>query len=1032
MNAKQKQDHKNKQKHISVAIWLKHVVCSTSPFAMEPHEQFLDIAGPGEAFAKHADRDIAKHCEVFKDFLTNRARCWVEERTEEPIQEIFQSDGTPVTTTERTADAWEEFKVVRRGRQTEEYLIQRLWLNDTHSNVCPVFGEPRLMADKTADTHYKGYAEMWPGAREMGARACVHKHFVFDDAVKSAIAHRIKQNNAAYEYMLAEEFPETAALLILWTWITIVNCKAHVFHNALKWAMLIQMTTKSLMRDCWIVLASLRNSFEQLVEDLPDWILARIRYMDWDAGVCRDTWETFGLEGAWLLYFLDLQIRFQDGFLYVAVKFETDGHALQKVKVAILFLWKFRRWTEARWLGMGRCCRQLFSCLFLGLEDLVHGILSRKKSHKYHLSGFNRLNDKIKRMLAVVTCTSRVSEKPLALLLKDNRLALTLPAVDQAIDTWSKKATDLPEHTLEVLALTAGMSTTELRDGNFHSVETQVAYARHGLLEARGLPWSLARGDVVHNLRTLKAGPKPVEEVAGRIWDLMDLGETPESLTPTVYLLAQVPWTTKAVEDPHAVANAIMRANKAKGRDTVMPIAVLRQASPLFRRNPDELKLERLQGKIDSVRRRQVWKINGRHVFCKALVEVARDEGASGNVVAQGFSRRVIQFHGKRWEAMHPTRRARYRTDAVALQQVKREANLKELHSLLEKLRAAKLQFEENALEGRSIDLLDRCRFSEAALCDYDDFFEKSEYKQDFVDERRAKARVPLRPPLQQELATLDIFKGNAKPPPTQRPVWTAWMAYNRDVFTTCVVRFTKGDECRHFKFAYASQQPLNVAMHKANVVEDYEPLLEADRQEEQDLTVWTHSFDVDLTQPYYTDAGDFDDLGDVHILTDVHKRVTGYLATDSDYNTLGEMMAKLPENVRDGAEAQSREKDNIVQPEPWMMDPYMWEFVKEGGDLGDPGKTSPKFRTVVDHYDSSDDSSEDDDLLDEMDAMDQLLERREVLDSERGEDLDVFWWCLRGGPWTARVRGVAYDAYAAMARGKDARAFCVHYGTTV
>ena len=58
-------------------------------------------------------------------------------------------------------------------------------------------------------------------------------------------------------------------------------------------------------------------------------------------------------------------------------------------------------------------------------------------------------------MLAVVSCTSLVSEKPLALLLKDNRLALTIAAVDAESAKWRDKALNLPEHALEVLARAA-------------------------------------------------------------------------------------------------------------------------------------------------------------------------------------------------------------------------------------------------------------------------------------------------------------------------------------------------------------------------------------------------------------------------------------------------------------------------------------------------------------------------------------------------------------------------------------------------
>ena len=990
-----------------------------------PHRELLDVAGPHSSWEKHDDRIIAKHTEVLKDFLQARAATWVLQHIDEPILEVFQSDGTPVTTVEREADRWEDYQVVRRGKQTEEYLIQRLWLSDVHGDVTPLFQEPRLLADKTALTHYSGHAELWKGARAMGAEHAVLSHHCFDSAVKAPLEHRFRQERNAYEYMLSVESAATAAQMILWSWFTCVACKAHLFHNALKWAMLVGAAHTTLMRNTWVVLASLTNAFEQLVDELPQWIRSMLAFEDWDPETCRDTWTTLHITGTWLEFICDLQLRFKNGQLWIAEKFANDEHAHDKVKIAILFLWRFRRWCEARWCGVGRCSRQLLASLFVGLEHLVKGILARKHSHKYHLSGFERLDAGIKRMLAITACSSLVSEKPLALLLQDNRLALTLPDIDREMDEQATKVLTIPEHTIAELARTADMSCTELRDGNCQSVDVQMVYARHGLREVRQQPWTLCRGDVVQNLNDLHAGAKPTEEVSARIWDLLEMGETPETLKPVVDLLAQVPWTTKAVEDPHRVANAIMKCKKAKGRNTILPISVLRQAAPLFRRSMDEQKVQNLQKRIDAVRRRQTWKINGRHAYCKALIETARDAGTSGTVVAQNFGTRVLKFHGKRWDEMDMRRKNKYRDDAVGLRLAKQAVNKTQRESLICKLRSAKQKREENLKKNRSMDLLDRCRFSDATLCEYDSFFNKTAYTREYVEEQRRQANTPLQQPIGAVVATLDLFPGTLRKTEPPRPEWLRWMAHNREFFPNTMLRVTLGPAVLYYKFAFASQNPLNIGMHAATLAEDYEPLLHAGLQADQDLEAWEYSFDLDLSRTYYTDTDDFTVLGELSVLPDVHLRVTRYLGSDSNWMTIDEVKAFLPEHPRTTAEKEP-DTEHIVEPEPWMEDPYMWEFVKAGGDTRCSTKVQPKFLPKDDDRSSCSDGS--DCTLDDVEAMDALLERREELEEEREEGQETFWWTLRGGPWTKKNKGVAFDAYAAMARGKDAKAWCVHY----
>ena len=102
------------------------------------------------------------------------------------------------------------------------------------------------MTSKTYLVSYNGMTELWRGARLNGAKDIVISGYCFDGAVKSAMERRIRQMHTAIESHIADEFPETAAWLILKSWIVVVGCCCHFMHNALKWAVLENLATKKL------------------------------------------------------------------------------------------------------------------------------------------------------------------------------------------------------------------------------------------------------------------------------------------------------------------------------------------------------------------------------------------------------------------------------------------------------------------------------------------------------------------------------------------------------------------------------------------------------------------------------------------------------------------------------------------------------------------------------------------------------------------------------------------------------------------
>ena len=89
-----------------------------------------------------------------------------------------------------------------------------------------------------------------------------------------------------------------------------------------------------------------------------------------------------------------------------------------RIPALLLHVWRFRVWSDTRWLGFGHGARVLLFSLFLGFEDLARFALNAGCS-SYYIGGVLRnLTGGVRRLLAVVGISCRVSNVALSLLLK--------------------------------------------------------------------------------------------------------------------------------------------------------------------------------------------------------------------------------------------------------------------------------------------------------------------------------------------------------------------------------------------------------------------------------------------------------------------------------------------------------------------------------------------------------------------------------------------------------------------------------------
>ena len=449
-------------------------------------EELLWLSQPSQVLDKRDVERVEKHAIVFQDFLAARAHRFLEERLHSPILETFMSDGTPISTMERHHIDWDNFHINRAGKVCREFLVQRLWLQDSHGSISCLFGDIKLMQDKTHLTSYAGMTSLWQGARALGHKSFVLSHHVFDRAIMSAMRHRIRQRTAAWDFHLACTSADEAPVLILMTWVTVVGCQLHDYQNGLKWAVFHVFCDKGIMRDAWVVFASLRQSFEQLVQMLTSWLPAHTSFESCELEEdMAPWWRLLCISEDMLPLLNELKPRWINGKLRINETCEADPKCFEKVTGLILYTWSFRRWSEARWGGCSKSSRSLVLALWCGMEGVVNNILADKKQSHYYISGFQRLSHVVRRMMALTCATSLVTDEPLAIAKEDDRLVKRLPDIDAALMNNAMFCVTLPEWIIKVLADMGGQSPSEFRTDLFQSVISQLAYVRMRLREPR-------------------------------------------------------------------------------------------------------------------------------------------------------------------------------------------------------------------------------------------------------------------------------------------------------------------------------------------------------------------------------------------------------------------------------------------------------------------------------------------------------------------------------------------------------------------
>ena len=586
---------------------------------------------------KNSDHQLAIACEASKAMLKARAKLLVEAAGRGAVLTSKSCDGTPlVATVHYKAKLSSGESVAGHGRAGHEFLVSNQFFRSRRAdgswNTSVTLSEPVVLSHgKSVNAILEASRAGWKTLRQMGHLGPAVEHYCWDRAGISALERLTRQwhLDLPLPTLPSDMSAKTCRLL---EFVLVTPCALHDCQNGFRWGMLEQCSDRDLLRDVYVGIESLRNSAGLINSQMSLWVSSRLspkadRSDEWKARQ-NTLWETLDVpfDVAHLLSH-QLQLCFVDGRLQY---FEDAEHGLEQDVVSeicavLLSMWRFQKFTESRWLTVGASARRMLAAWLTGLPDFVMMIRQDESLSHFYINGFSRLTQDRLAFLVVAGMSSRVAEGVQGELMKDNRVAI------RYAELWSTASAELRwlidlEHVWDVFSPFCGIRPDMLRHECICAGHRCYHFIwRRVLFPASQHPWSLCRGNLLNNLEELECEEdKPVEPVAGQLWELMVEKDWPKAqLVEVLQLIGQCGWTSLVAEQQHASLAQLKKWHPDYGSTMLVSRALMLQVSRLLPSESDVQKqIRKVVKQMDKLDASNPNKVHGRQIFLKTYLKI--------------------------------------------------------------------------------------------------------------------------------------------------------------------------------------------------------------------------------------------------------------------------------------------------------------------------------------------------------------------------------------------------------------------------
>jgi hypothetical protein len=734
----------------------------------------------------------------------------------------------------------------------------------------------------------------------------------------------------------------------------------------------------------------------------------------------------------------DMHLCFLDGRLQVSDKFAGCASVFDRVMFCILSVMNFTKFSEGRWLSIGKSCRAAVGARLLGLDDLVSRVMEDPCESTYYIHGWQGLDNSCREYMIIESLSSHLGESLHYALIDDNRVLQQLDKLKQLAAEEMQWLCDVGDSIWDALATLCEAPSSQLRDLTLRAAHVAHGFVRMRIFDvAESPPYDIALGDIDANMRRLKDGAEPnTHPVTWKIWKLMQLDSNHNEIRAGINLMRELPWGTKPAEEQHASVSLMARHHPDYEQSSLQHRAALHTLRKILpAETADEVRAKRLGAQLSRLESRRPHAIGARQAFCKGLIDLAVSSDKYAAAPKNVVSKKIIKNHGPAFAAMSKEREALFARRALALASEKKAA----IDDAIE-TKTLDIALLRSRIEAHNLSMPDirfsSSRLSDEELEDWAALFKTTSFVNDTLPLLRRPCGAPSAPDADYlaQLATVPLQSSAAA---TAYPPWMAKVVHNREMFNGSVWVFRGVFGKQAFAFLYAMQVPYYIQFAPIDIVDDYVEMgpIGAHNWEDHELNAAVQSFRLKLGA--FLSWEGLPRLGpeNIQIAFNVRFRRGLEMTSTSLLEPFTDVLAYLATPTRPattanpGSSGEPRQpswKQLVLERFPWMQGAL--EGGNRRGRPGDRAGGQPNDRNIDES--ANDPEPLDDELIEEAFAM--LEAKRAELASTDDIEITDFTTGLLGGTWTMAHSGKAFDAYQSKIRGgSDAIEWCNQYNCT-
>ena len=780
-------------------------------------ENFQHYCKPSSVLNTHQLEFVQRFVEVCKSYVKESAERLVKHAGDVCLLIQRQGDGTWTKTKEKHVFGHDKLKVQRAGGQGCDFFMSRTIVS-TMDQRCMIIDEPRAMTQgKDSWCAFAAMAESFPTCRRMGHQGFAINFYCYDrlQFTKMMMIHEADHRKSCADLALELGDPDAENDLIMKDLTLGRACADHDAHNGLKWALHpfhLESADKT-FKELHIGIASARNSWDILMKEFPDWLISVVRFTDepFDADISYQLWVSLQVASCWVEELLELEVRFEDSHLKLKKAFEeTDW--VDRVTTVLMAIWTFKEFTASRWLTQGDSCRTLVCAGKTGFDSLMAKTLDNPKHSKYYLHGWNRIDNNLREFMVLSSFVSYVPDAFLTETLADDRVALNLDSLKETVWTEFEYLWALDLQVWHSFSVYCDVGAYTLRHKALCGSMRALGFlAWRVFVDAEALPWSLCRGDVMSNLRTLAdSAQPPTQHTAKKIYHWARMA--PEIPVPVVEQLGQCGWSSKMAEQAHAPVTRLIRLHPEYQSSAVTCRATLISFNQLFSMTDAEKKFARVHAKLQALRRKMPSRCGGRQAYNKAMIEEAQRQKRKGKHVPVDIGQKIVAGTGKIWKEMTENNKEKFRSSAAILVDERTAQLTNDIGDAEQTLLTARSRVADEADRSSGPITVSSCKFTPAQKKQIHHLLQDPKFKGDSLCRLREAATQPPNTE-QSRIAEIMAFeqKHHIK---KQQPSWARPVSVARDLFHDSIWSFALQGSSTPFcvgKFLFAYQNPVVV-----------------------------------------------------------------------------------------------------------------------------------------------------------------------------------------------------------------------------